>query len=143
MTTQTSVRSGHGARHVQLAQRARLPASGVGLALPVPPHQLPHQGHHLRPSEHEQPGVPQSRHQTFHGQNCTGDISESEETILICFLFSFFTLVVVVVVLVLLLVLLVLLLLLLLIYIHENVESRNHCMSIKQAKLIVNTHKHN
>ena len=29
------------------------------------------------------------------------------------------------------------------IYIHENMDNQNHCMSIKQARFIVNTHKHN
>ena len=29
------------------------------------------------------------------------------------------------------------------IYIHENMDNQNYCMSIKQAKLIVNAHKHN
>ena len=29
------------------------------------------------------------------------------------------------------------------IYIHENMDNQNHCMSIKQARLIVNAHKHN
>ena len=27
--------------------------------------------------------------------------------------------------------------------IHENMDNQNHCMSIKQARLIVNAHKHN
>ena len=30
-----------------------------------------------------------------------------------------------------------------LIYIHENIENQNQFMSIKQAKLMVNAHKHN
>ena len=30
-----------------------------------------------------------------------------------------------------------------LIYIHENMDNQNHCMRIKQARLIVNAHKHN
>ena len=29
------------------------------------------------------------------------------------------------------------------IYIHENMDNQNLCMSIKQARLIVNAHKHN
>ena len=29
------------------------------------------------------------------------------------------------------------------IYTHENMDNQNHCMSIKQAKHIVNAHKHN
>ena len=29
------------------------------------------------------------------------------------------------------------------IYSHENMDNQNHCMSIKQARLIVNAHKHN
>ena len=29
------------------------------------------------------------------------------------------------------------------VYIHENMETQNHCMSIKQAKFIVKAHKHN
>ena len=29
------------------------------------------------------------------------------------------------------------------IYIHETMDNQNHCMSIKQARLIVNAHKHN
>ena len=27
--------------------------------------------------------------------------------------------------------------------VHENMDNQNHCMSIKQARLIVNAHKHN
>ena len=26
---------------------------------------------------------------------------------------------------------------------HENMDNQNHCMSIKQARFIVNAHKHN